>query len=241
MDRMAAALIPVPPRFGVSAASLALAALLFAGPGAANDEPCDADTPCETSAPIIESPGRARIAGLDELRFNPAAGQFSVSITGARLASDPDDVQVFVNNQRLPAELVSLSRHAIDVDYRFDAALNEVLVTAPDAEGRRVRADGLYWAGDLTLVVDVTDSLANPIDGVPVTVRLGQASTVRATARTSGGTVRFANLPDATVIVEAGESGGSRTSVAIAASAGPLLLVIETERDRAAEVSTSDQ
>ncbi len=208
-------------------ASLVLAAMLLAAPALAPADPCDGETPCEPMTPIVDSAARTRINGLDELRFNPAAGRFTVAVAGAELASDSDDVRVYVNNRPLPPELVSLSRHAIGVDYRFEAALNEVLVTAPDTQGRRIRADGLYWAGNLTLVVDVTDTKGNPIDGVPVTVRLGQASTVRATARTQGGTARFANLPDATVIVEAGAPDAARTSAAVGSSAGSLLMIID--------------
>lgn len=204
--------------------------------------PADECNPGETNCDVLpaateESPGLARIADLAELRFNPLMGRFTVAISGARPTSDPEEVKVYVNDRVLPTTAVALSRSAIEVDYSFDSGLNEILVIVPDADGRLLRADGLFWAGDNTLIVDVTDDAMNPLDGVPVTVRLGQAGTVKATAVTEAGTVRFDHLPNATLVVEARHHGYTRVSAAAASGAGPVLLILTPD----AAVATSRQ
>ncbi len=179
-----------------------------------------------------ESPGRVEIAGVSETRFNARLGTLFFRVRDARLSASLDDIVVLVNNERVPDETLAVSSQMIAVSYVLAPGLNELSLVAYDDQRRLLSGDAVVWAGANVLIVDVVDADLNPLSGVEVTARLANARAVQATAVTVNGTVRFENLPEENVALEATHPDGGRVRATARRGVGSVLLRLDRRTPR---------
>lgn len=170
----------------------------------------------------IGSPAQVSLTGASETSFNPLSSVAQFQITGANLSPDQEDVLFLMNGEPVPQPALNVSGNSISPDLVFQDGPNHLLLYASDESGLLVYYEGTIWAGDETLIVDVTDESSVPADGVAVTARLLDDPGVEETAISVSGQVVFENLPNRTILLSAvsGDDFGAETVIDLGAAAG---------------------
>ena len=181
----------------------------------------------EVEPPAIEPPGGdVTVSGVSPTRFNPTRGTAFFRVSGAYFPSDSRDVAVMVGDRQLPAGSLAVTRRIVAASYVMSPGPNTLTLRAWDAAGQVLTTTTRLWAGDLTLVVRLSDSLGNPMDGGVVAASLTADPSVRRVVTVKEGEARFTDLPDAEIRLEARHPKGldAATTVRAAERRAELIL-----------------
>jgi hypothetical protein len=154
------------------------------------------------------STGEVAISGISPERFNPTHGTVFFTLGGAFFPADPRDVAVIIDERQLPVGNLSVSRRIVSASYIMNPGMNLVTLRAWDAAGKVLTTQASVWAGDLTLAVEVADSLGRPVERGELVASLSRDSSVRSIVPIRDGRAEVVNLPDADIRLQATQGSG---------------------------------
>ncbi len=210
-----------------------LCLVLAAGAASAQEPPPDPQqepqliesleiAPLETEQIAEVPPVSIAVGGVSETRFNPTYGAVFFIVSGGDLADAGRDARITADGRVLPSTRTSVSPRIVGGRYSIPPGSRRLAMSGWDAEGRPVEAEARIWAGELPLLVVVTDISGAVVNDARVKVSLDQQRGVSASRETRDGLARFENLPDERVWVAVTAGDGVAESRVVPASQGTL-------------------
>lgn len=178
--------------------------------------------PLETEQIIEVPPVSIVVSGVSESRFNPTYGTVFFSVAGGDLADAGRDARITADGRMLPSTRTSVSPRIVGGRYSIPPGSRRLAMSGWDSEGRPVEAEARIWAGELPLLVIVTDISGALVNGAQVKVSLDQQRDVSASRETRDGLARFENLPDERMWVAVTAGDGVAESRVVPARQGTL-------------------
>jgi len=172
------------------------------------------------------SAGEVSVSGISPTRFNPTHGTMFFTLNGAYFPADARDVAVIIGDRQLPVGSLSVSRRIVSASYIMDPGANTITLRAWDAAGQVLTSQVTVWSGDLTLVVDVTDSLGRPVERGQLVASLARDRSVTTTAPIRAGRAEVVNLPDADIRIEAIQPSGLEATAVVPARGRRASLIL---------------
>lgn len=154
------------------------------------------------------SPGTVEILGVAEDRLNPTHGTVFFQVSNAFFPADPRDVAVIINDAQLPPGDLAVSRRIVSASYVVPDGASEIVLRAWDAAGQVLTATTRFWAGNLTILAQVTDFEGTLLDDAEVVATLQADPSVRSVARSRGGEVEILNVPPTGIVLNASHPSG---------------------------------
>ncbi len=170
------------------------------------------------------SPAHVALNGASENAFNSQNNPVIFDITGETLTNDPENVRVFRNNLFVPQSSIQFTPNTITLSSVLVEGKNDLILLAHDSQGETIYAEFTLWAGSRTLTVNILDENGQLGNGVDVKAQLGDDDEVNATGKSVNGQIKFFNLPDRTIIINAFGSGNRIASTATTGGAGSVQL-----------------
>ena len=149
------------------------------------------------------------LSGVSPTAFNPTDAQLTFSLTDAEFwAQSPTDTVLTVNDQVVPDTKVTITANSITATEVLIPHRNVVHLVSADSTGRPLYVNETIWAGTNALQVNLRNPDGTPfLEQATVRVSLGDDQEVYAEATTDTGVAQFANVPRATIFVQATGSG----------------------------------
>lgn len=178
--------------------------------------------PLETGQFVEVPPVSIAVGGVSETRFNPTYGAVFFIVSGSDLADAGRDARITADGRVLPSTRTSASPRIVGGRYSIPPGSRRLAMSGWDAEGRPVEAEARIWAGELPLLVVVTDIGGARVKGARVKVSLDRERSISASRETRDGLARFENLPDERLLVAVTAGDGVAESRVVPARQGTL-------------------
>lgn len=162
---------------------------------------CSLTEPSEEVSYI--SMGEVEMTGASESSFNSISSTLNFSVDGADVVFSEDFVQVYRNDQLVPASQVVYGPDFIQVNQLLANGQNKVTFEAIDDQGNLIRRNYILWAGAKNVTGSVLDANGQLIAGAEVVAKLGDDQSISAAVSSMDGTFSFEHIPTRTVIIEA--------------------------------------
>ena len=172
------------------------------------------------------SPGTVSVSGVSPERFNPTHGTAFFRVSGAYFPSDPRDVAVIIDDRQLPAGNLAVSRRIVAASFVMAPGPNSLVLRAWDDSGQVLTSETPVWAGELTMEVEITDVLGNPVEDGQLTASLTALPSIRSTVAVANGRAELVNLPDEELLLEASDPSGRSAVLTVRAADRRAALVL---------------